>query len=105
MSQPPNKVRRAAIVVGALLVSVAGLIYLNSIPVDEVTLINQRSAEGLLDIFLSTVGLYVFGSVAPSVVESYAKHNKAKITNNYTSVKDSLDNELDSDDEEEEAQG
>lgn len=92
MSQP-NKLRRTCIVVGALLVSAAGLIYLNTLPVGDVTLINQRSAEGLLDIFLSTIGLYVFGSVSPSVVEAYSKHSKAKVTNNYVGAKEFVEDE------------
>lgn len=93
MSQPPNKMRRALIVIGALAASAIGLIYLNTLPVGEVTLINQRSAEGLLDIFLSTIGLYVFGSVSPSVVEAYAKHSKAKVTNNYVGAKEFVEDE------------
>ena len=99
MTQPPNKIRRACIVIGALTVSAIGLIYLNTLPIDDVTLINQRSAEGLLDIFLSTIGLYVFGSVSPSVVEAYAKHNKAKVTNNYVGAKDFVKDELTDEDE------
>lgn len=73
---PPNRGRRASIVGGCLAVTVCGLMYLNMIPKEEITLINELTAKGLIETFLAIVAIYVLGSGAGAVLEKFAVKGK-----------------------------
>jgi predicted membrane-bound spermidine synthase len=74
----PNRARRAAIVVGCLVVTTLGLACLNMVPIAEITIINELTAKGLVEAFLLIVAIYVLGSGAGAAIEKFAAKNKDK---------------------------
>lgn len=83
-TQPANKLRRTLIVVGSLALCVAGLIYLNILPPDDITSINEKTAGDLLGVFSTIMTVYVLGSVAGPVggkiADSMKNKNKDEIS-------------------------
>ena len=69
---PPNRNRRAGIIMGCLAVTIAGLIYLNMLSAEELTSINTLTAEGLIEVFIAIVVVYVLGSAGGTALEKLA---------------------------------
>ena len=75
---PPNRNRRAGIIMGCLSVTIAGLVYLNLLTSEELTSINTLTAEGLIEVFIAIVVVYVLGSAGGTALEKFALKNKDK---------------------------